>query len=79
MLLPSKHAHPDRTVVAASAVLLRELRSKRLVSFDDLAKKLAGSTGDSADYLFLPAVSVLHLLGLVEYLRTVDSFEYRGA
>lgn len=79
MLLPSKHSHPDRTVVAASTVLLKELRNKRLVSFDDLADKLAGAIGDSAEYLFLPAVSLLHLLGLVEYLRTVDSFEYRGA
>jgi hypothetical protein len=79
MLLPSKHSHPDRTVVASSAVLLKELRNKRVVSFDDLASKLARSTGDSADFLFLPAVGLLHLLGLVEYLQTVDAFEYRGA
>ena len=79
MLLPSKHSHPDHTVFAAATILLRALRGKRVVEFDDLTKTLTASTGPSAEFLFLPAVSLLHILGLVEYHATVDSFEYRGA
>lgn len=79
MLLPSKHSHPDRTVFAAATVLLRELRRKRVVNFGDLNETLAASTGSSAEVLFLPAVTLLHLLGLVEYRSSVDAFEYRGA
>lgn len=79
MLLPSKHSHPDRTVVAAATTLLKELRRKRIVEFDDLGHVLATSTGPSAEFLFLPAVSLLHILGLVDYHPAVDSFEYRGA
>ena len=78
MLRPNKHSHPDRTVVAAATVLLRELRKKRIVAFDDLGRTLEFSTGNSASVLLLPAVSLLHLLGLVDYRPTTDAFEYQG-
>ena len=77
MLLPTKHSHPDQTVLAAATSLLRELRRYRAVDFDHLKaaldKKVVGS-----DYLFTPAVSLLHILGLVEYRAKADTFEYTG-
>lgn len=76
MLRPSKHAHPDQTVVAAATTLLRALKKKRIVQYDDLLGVL---NDGSAMFLFLPAISLLHLLGVVEYRETVDSFEYVGA
>lgn len=79
MLLPNKHSHPDRTVLAGATILLKELRKKRVVAFDDLAGSLAAKTGSSAEFLFLPAVNLLYILGLLEYLRAVDAFEYRGS
>lgn len=77
MLNPNKHSHPDQTVVAAATSLLRTLRRYRVVRFDELkdALKLKGTGGD---YLFIPAVSLLHILGLVEYRGTADAFEYTG-
>jgi plasmid replication initiation protein len=78
MLRPNKHSHPDRTVVAAATVVLRELRKRRVVGYDDLIASLEKTATTSADVLFLPAVSLLHLLGLVEYQANVDTFEYRG-
>lgn len=78
MLFPSKHSHPDRTLLAASTRLLRELRLRRVVEFDDLARSLKKTAGPSADYLFMPAVSLLYLLGLVDYHAAADSFEYQG-
>jgi hypothetical protein len=77
MLRPHKHSHPDQTVIAASTTLLRDLRRKRIVSYDTLKGTLDTATR-SSDVLFLPAVSLLHLLGLIEYRATVDSFEYVG-
>ena len=78
MLLPSKHAHPDQTVLAAAVVLLRGLRKQRIVGFDDLLLMLRPSTGSGSEFLFTPAVSLLFVLGLVEYHGVVDSFEYTG-
>lgn len=78
MLRPSKHSHPDQTVIAAATVLLRELRRKRAIRYDDLKTALEKKTV-GAEFLFLPAVSLLHILGLLDYRAVNDSFEYRGA
>lgn len=77
MLRPSKHAHPDRTVIATAAVILKQLRAKRAASYDEL-RAAVEKTSKSADFLYLPALSLLFVLGLVEYRPTVDVFEYRG-
>ncbi len=77
MLSPTKHSDPDRTVLAAATTLLRALRKKRIVSFDELKQSLTAGS-QSPETLFLPAVNFLYLLGLVEYRPVVDSFEYVG-
>lgn len=77
MIRPNKHSHPDQTVLAAATVVLRELRAKRTVGYDDL-KSAIDSTLEGSDYLFIPAVSLLFLVGLTEYRASVDSFEYMG-
>lgn len=78
MLSPNKHSHPDQTILAAATVLLREVKRARAVSYTDLKSLLAKRTRGS-DYLFSPAVSLLFLLGLIEYRPKIDSFEYKGA
>ncbi len=81
MLRPTKHAHPDQTVVAAATVLLGQLRSKRVVGYDELKlslEKALRRTPRSAEYLYAPALGLLFLLGLVEYRAAGDLFEYRG-
>lgn len=77
MLIPNKHAHPDETVLAAATRLLASLRQKRVMLHDELKQKLPDRSG-SAEYLFVPAVSLLYLLGLAEYRPNVDAFEYTG-
>jgi hypothetical protein len=77
MLQPSKHSHPDETVLAAATTVLRELKESRAASFDELKRSLALHSRGS-DYLFTPAISLLFLLGLAEYRSTTDSFEYTG-
>ncbi len=77
MLRPNKHSHPDQTALAAAALLLDALRTQRVVGYDSLFKRLDRKTGTAA-FLFGPAVSLLFLLGVVEYRPTVDSFEYVG-
>lgn len=77
MLRPSKHSHPDQTVIAASTVLLKELRRKRTATYEELRAALL-RRNQNADFLFAPAISLLYLLGLTEYQPIVDSFEYRG-
>lgn len=77
MLKPSKHAHPDKTIVAVSVLLLQRLRERRIESFDELRQHLTRVQA-GVGTLFLPALSLLFLLGLVEYRPKTDAFEYTG-
>jgi hypothetical protein len=77
MLRPTKHSHPDRTVLSVALILLARLRSKRLEDYDALrnhakAKVLGG------DVLFLSAINFLFLMGVIEYRPKTDAFEYVG-
>lgn len=76
MLQPTKHSHPDRTVIYISTVLLKRLRTKRVEEYSKLLK-LAAKV-QNGDLLFMPAVNLLYLLGLIEYRPKIDSFEYVG-
>jgi len=78
VLRPTKHDSPDETVLAAATVVLRELQAHGAVVFDELKSTLATQC-KSADYLLTPALSLLYLLGLVEYYPIEDLIEYRGA
>jgi hypothetical protein len=77
MLRPTKHSHPDRTVVGVALVLLGRLKSRRLDEYDAL-RKFARKAIVGGDVLFLPALNFLFLLGLVEYRPKTDSLEYLG-
>ena len=77
MLRPTKHSHPDRTVVGVALVLLGRLRSRRVDDYDGL-KTFARKAIAGSDVLFLPALNLLFLLGLVEYRPKNDSIEYLG-
>ena len=77
MLFPSKHSDPDQTVLAMSVSILHYLRSRQTVSFDDLRAYGKKKTKNS-ELLFTPSLNFLYLLGLIEYLPKIDSFEYVG-
>jgi hypothetical protein len=77
MLRPTKHSHPDRTVINVSLLLIARLKMRRLDDYDNL-REYAKKAVDGGDVLFLPALSFLYLLGLVEYRPKTDSLEYVG-
>jgi hypothetical protein len=77
MLRPSKHAHPDQTVLAVATLALRALKKRRVISYDDL-KSAVEKGSPSVEVLFSPAIALLFLLGLLDYQPAADVFEYRG-
>ena len=77
MLRPTKHSHPDRTVINISLLLLQRLQARRFDEYDAL-KKYAKKTVVGGDILFLPALNFLYLLGLIDYHPKTDSVEYVG-
>jgi hypothetical protein len=77
MLRPTKHSHPDRTVINVSLLLLSRLKMQRLDEYDSL-RQYAKKTVMGGDVLFLPALNFLFLMGLVEYRPKTDAVEYIG-
>lgn len=75
MLSPGKHSHPDRTVVAVAALVLSHLKSRRVEEYDAL-RRIVRSRVAGGDALFRPALSLLYLLGLLEYRPKTDVLEY---
>lgn len=77
MLRPTKHSHPDRTIINVSLLLLLRLKEDRIDEYDAL-RKYAKKKVVGGDVLFLPALNFLYLMGLVEYRPKTDSVEYVG-
>lgn len=77
MLRPTKHSHPDRTVINVSLLLLGRLKSRRVEDYDAL-RKYSKKAVTGGDVLFLPALNFLYLLGLVDYRPKTDAVEYVG-
>jgi len=78
MLRPTKHSHPDRTVINVSLLLLARLKVRRVDDYDSLleyAKKSVVGGG----VLYLPALNFLYLLGLIDYRPKTDAVEYVGS
>lgn len=77
MLRPTKHSHPDRTVINVSLLLLARLKARRVDEYDVL-RKFAEKSVVGGDVLFLPALNFLYLMGLIEYRPKTDAVEYMG-
>lgn len=77
MLRPTKHSHPDSTVINVSLLLLARLKSRRVDEYDVL-RKFAKKSVVGGDVLFLPALNFLYLMGLIEYRPKTDAVEYMG-
>lgn len=77
MLRPTKHSHPDRTVINVSLLLLTRLKTRRVDDYDVL-REFARKSVVGGDFLFLPALNFLYLTGLIEYRPKTDAVEYMG-
>jgi len=77
MLRPTKHSHPDRTVINVALLLLMRLKDRRVDEYSAL-RKYAKKTVTGGDVLFLPALNFLYLMGVIDYHRKTDAVEYVG-
>ncbi|BBH54118.1 ABC-three component system middle component 8 [Fluviispira sanaruensis] len=77
MLRPSKHSHPDYTVINISFLILKHLKKERIEDYEKL-KKIIKKKFNGSNNLFLPSLNFLFLLGLIEYRPKSDTVEYLG-
>ncbi len=77
MLQPTKHSHPDRTVINVAQLLLTHLKRQRIVGYDAL-RNFARKKVSGGDILFLPAINFLYIMGVIDYRLKTDVIEYVG-
>ncbi len=77
MLRPTKYSNPDKTVVYLAVQLLKYMKKQRIDTYDNVLS-YGKEKVDGASFLFLSALNLLFLLGLVDYHAKNDSFEYVG-
>ncbi|WP_370446203.1 ABC-three component system middle component 8 [Cryobacterium sp. Y57] len=58
--------------------MIKHVSRYRVVTYDNLLEHCR-KRDISVDYLFAQALSLLYVLGLVEYLPKADSFEWVGS
>ncbi len=76
-LLPTKHSHPDKTTLALAVIIIKRLKKVRIEQYDNLLEFLQ-KKNSSAKSLFLSSMNFLYLMGLINYHKKTDSFEYVG-
>jgi len=76
-LLPTKHSHPDKTTLALAVIIIKRLKKVRIEQYDKLLEFLQ-KKNSSAKTLFLSSMNFLYLMGLINYHKKTDSFEYVG-
>ncbi len=78
MLRPSKHSHPDRTVIYVATLVIARLKGRRVEEYGVL-KDFVKKHVKGGEVLFLPALNLLYLLGLIDYRPKTDALEYVGS
>jgi hypothetical protein len=76
-LLPNKNSHPDLTILAVSAFLLKRIKSKGVESYCELYDALKKKNGKAISLMDV-ALEFLYILGLLEYREKNDLIEYVG-
>ena len=75
MLRPTKHSHPDRTVINVALLLLARVKDRRVDEYGALRRYVKKAV-TGGDVLFLPALNFLYLMGLIDYRHKTDAVEY---
>lgn len=75
MLKPHKYLDLDNSVLLISSEMLKVLTEYNCIEYEDLFRIIKEKFEESGDFLFLPALNFLYLLGVVEYSSELDMLE----
>lgn len=75
MLKPDKHTEIKYSVVYLSAVMMKEIQQNGVIKYDELKNTLIQKIGNKVTENFEQSLSVLYLLGKVNYLQELDSIK----
>ncbi len=77
MLKPDKHTNPVLSVVNVAGLIIEQIKTSEIVSYDDLLNNLVNLTSESVKDVFLYSVSFLYLLDKIEYIADLDALRMK--
>lgn len=75
MIKPNKHTNPNAGILAVSMEMLKLLKRYRVITYSDLLGYVS-KKNPSGEILFGESLSLLYVLGVIQYHLKTDSFEY---
>lgn len=77
MIKPDRYTEPTTTVLSVAAELLYLLITCEVVAISDAESRIRKYLGEEALFNFVPAVSLLYILGRISYEPESDSLIYQ--
>ena len=77
MLKPDKHTNPVLSIVNIAGLIIEQIKSNEIISYDNLLSNLVNQTSESVKDVFLYSLSFLYLLNKVEYIPDLDALRLR--
>jgi len=74
MLKPTKSTDLNLAVPRVASIILKILMRQRTLSYSNLFEKLCKKFGEDVQYVFLPSLWFLYLMGAIEYYPKTDCF-----
>ena len=71
-----KHMNLEISTLNIASVILKEMCKSKILKYDALFNKLSKKISDDIKFNFTNALSLLYLLGKIEYHKKTDSFEF---
>ena len=77
MLKPDKHTNPVLSVINIAGLIIKQIKSNEIVSYDNLLISIKNQTSDSVKEVFNYSLSFLYLLDKVEYIPELDALRLK--
>ncbi len=77
MLKPDKHTNPVLSVINIAGLIIKQIKSNEIMSYDDLLISMKNQTSDSVKEVFNYSLSFLYLLDKVEYIPELDALRLK--
>lgn len=77
MLTPTKLLDLDTSVLRVVSIMVKALNPRGVMEFEQLRGLVKRRVGADGDLSFMPALSLLYVLGRIEYHPQTDTIEFR--
>ena len=75
MIAPNKYLDLNLSVINLGGIILKILQSSGIMRYDDLLDRLIFVQGENAKEVFSSTLSLLYLLGKIQYNKNLDTIE----